>query len=30
MMYILYDGQLHLAPIHNPHRVFDIGAGSGI
>lgn len=30
MMYILYDGKLHLAPIHNSHRVLDVGAGSGI
>lgn len=30
LMYILYDGKLHLAPMHNPHRVLDIGAGSGI
>ena len=30
MMFLLYDGKLHLAPIHNPHRVLDIGAGSGI
>ena len=30
MMYIIYDGKLHLAPLHTPHRVLDVGAGSGI
>jgi trans-aconitate methyltransferase len=30
MTYILDDGKLHLAPSHNPHRVLDIGASSGI
>lgn len=30
MMYVMYDGNLNLAPVRNPHRVLDIGAGSGI
>jgi hypothetical protein len=30
MMFLLYDGKLNLAPLWNPHRVLDIGAGSGI
>lgn len=30
MMYIIYSGKLHLAPLTTPQRVLDIGAGSGI
>ena len=30
MFYTVYDGNLHLAPLTNPRRVLDIGAGSGI
>lgn len=26
----LADGKLHLAPIKNPHRILDIGTGTGI
>ena len=24
------DGRLHLAPLYNPHRILDIGTGTGI
>lgn len=23
------DGRLHLAPVNNPHRVLDVGTGTG-
>lgn len=30
-MYLLtLDGKLHLAPIENPHRILDVGTGTGI
>ncbi|KAI5792670.1 hypothetical protein FPQ18DRAFT_389246 [Pyronema domesticum] len=30
IMLELLDGKLHLAPIHNPKRILDIGTGIGI
>ena len=29
-MMMLCDGHLHLAPLHNPPRVLDVGTGTGI
>ena len=30
MFILLLKGELHLAPIKNPHRILDIGTGTGI
>jgi len=29
-MSLLLDGKLHLAPLDAPHRILDIGTGTGI
>lgn len=26
----LFEGQLHQAPLQNPHRILDVGTGTGI
>ncbi|KAI5817571.1 S-adenosyl-L-methionine-dependent methyltransferase [Pyronema omphalodes] len=30
MVYLLYGRKLHFAPIENPHRILDVGTGTGI
>ncbi|KAI5792114.1 S-adenosyl-L-methionine-dependent methyltransferase [Pyronema domesticum] len=30
LMLRLMDGELHLAPLNNPHRILDVGTGTGI
>jgi methylase of polypeptide subunit release factors len=30
MFYLLYGRKLHFAPIEDPHRILDVGTGTGI